>query len=365
MQIQQLTRALEQFAPPVYQESYDNAGLITGNPQAEITGVLVALDSIEAVLEEAIHLGCNVVVAHHPVVFKGLKQITGKNYVERVILKAIKHDIALYAIHTNLDNVAGGVNFKIAETLGLQEVKILAPKSQTLMKLTTFAPLEDTEKVLQALGEAGAGQIGEYKNCSFVVQGSGRFEPTEQAQPHIGKANVLEQVQENRIEVIFHVHLQSGVMKALREAHPYEEIAYYLHQVENTNQEIGSGAVGILPTPMTEEVFLTYLKERMHLACIRHTAWVGKEVKKVVVCGGTGSFLLHTAIRQGADVFVSADFKYHEFFDADKRILIADIGHYESEVNTNHLLADFIQKNFPALPVHITAVRTNPIHYFV
>lgn len=364
MQIQDLTRALEQFAPTTYQESYDNAGLITGNPKAEITGVLVSLDSTEAVLDEAIRLGCNVVVAHHPIVFKGLKQIQGRNYVERVIIKAIKHDIALYAIHTNLDNVAGGVNFKIAQVLGLEKIRILAPKSQTLMKLTTFVPLEHTDAILKALGEAGAGQIGAYKNCSFTTEGVGKFLPTDHATPYIGKAGELESVAENRIEVIFPTHLQASVMRALREAHPYEEVAYYLHTLENQHQELGSGAIGVLPTPMQEGAFLAYLKERMNLSCIRHTAFVGKEVKTVALCGGTGSFLLNNAIRQGADVFVSADFKYHEFFDADNRIMIADIGHYESEISTTVLLRDFLQARFEALPLHITTVNTNPIQYF-
>lgn len=363
MQIQQLTRILEQFAPLAYQESYDNAGLITGNPEAEITGVLIALDSTEAVLEEAIRLGCNVVVAHHPIVFKGLKQIIGKNYVERVIIKAIKHDIALYAIHTNLDNVAGGVNFKIAQTLGLENIRILLPKPQTLMKLTSFVPLEHTEAVLKKLGEAGAGQIGAYKNCSFVSEGTGTFQPTENANPYIGSVGKLEKVTENRIEVVFPMHLQGQVMKALREAHPYQEIAYYLHNIENQNKEIGSGAIGSLPTAMPEKEFLQYLKTHMNLACIRHTAFTGRQVRTVAVCGGTGSFLLSNASRQGADVFVSADFKYHEFFDADGRILIADIGHYESEVNTCQLLADYLKNKFESLTLHITTINTNPIQY--
>lgn len=364
MQIQQITRALEQFAPPSYQESYDNASLIVGNPQAEVTGVLVALDSIEAVVEEAIQMGCNLIVAHHPIVFKGLKQITGKNYVERVILKAIKHDIALYAIHTNLDNVAGGVNFKFAEMLGLQNIRILAPKSQILQKLTTFVPVEHAQKVLDALGQAGAGQIGAYKNCSFSVEGTGAFLPTDGASPFVGEVGKLQREAETRIEVILPAYLQGQVLRALREAHPYEEIAYYLQSLENAHQEVGSGAIGELASPMSEDEFLNFLRDRLNLSCIRHTARVGKPIQKVALCGGTGSFLLSQASRQGAQVFVSADFKYHEFFDADGRILIADIGHYESEINTVHLLADFLRARFADLPIHITRTNTNPIQYF-
>lgn len=363
MQIYQLTKILEQFAPTTYQESYDNAGLITGNPQSDITGVLVTLDSTEAIIDEAIALGCNVVVAHHPIVFKGLRQLTGKNYVERTVIKAIKNDIALYAIHTNLDNVAGGVNFKIAEVLGLENVRILAPKPQTLMKLTTFAPIADAEKILTALGKAGAGQIGAYKNCSFTTEGVGKFLPTDQASPHIGEVGKLESVHESRIEVILPTHLQASVLRALREAHSYEEVAYYLHTLENTNQEIGSGAIGNLPTAIQDIDFLPYLKQKMNLACIRHTPLLGRQVRTVALCGGTGSFLLNNAVRQGADVFISADFKYHEFFDADGRIVIADIGHYESEVSTNTLLADYLKTHFPDLPIHLTTINTNPIQY--
>ncbi len=362
--IQEIIQTLEALAPSRYQEGYDNAGLIVGQPHQTVSGVLLALDALEEVIEEAIHLNYNLVVAHHPIVFKGLKQINGKNYVERTVIKAIKHDIAIYAIHTNLDNVHQGVNFKIAEKIGLEKVKILAPKPQTLLKLVTFAPLADTEKVLQALGEAGAGQIGEYKNCSFRSVGTGSFQPTEQAHPHIGQAHQLEEVEENRLEVIFPKHLEAKVMRALRQAHPYEEVAYYLHSLENKNQEIGSGAIGELPEPMEERLFLAYLKEKMQLHVIRHTDILEKPVQKVAVCGGTGSFLLSKAIQQGADVFVSADFKYHEFFDADRQIMIADIGHYESEIFTTELLNDYLQEKFPELTLKITDQITNPIKYF-
>lgn len=364
MIIQEIIQHLENLAPSMYQENYDNAGLLTGNPKDQVLGILIALDTIESVIDEAIEKKCNLIIAHHPIIFKGLKNLNGKNYIEKTIIKAIKNDIAIYAIHTNLDNVRNGVNFKIAEKLELQNVRILAPKAQTLMKLTTFCPIENTETILKTLAEAGAGQIGEYKNCSFRSQGIGTFEPSEIANPHIGKANELEEVNENRLEVIFPIHLKNQILQALRQAHPYEEIAFFLHTLENQNQEIGAGAIGELAQPMSENDFLKYLKDKMQLDSIRYTQFLGKEIQKVALCGGTGSFLLQNAIKQKADVFISADFKYHEFFDADDKILIADIGHYESEIFTTELLKDYLTKEFSDLKILLTTVNTNPIQYF-
>jgi dinuclear metal center YbgI/SA1388 family protein len=363
LNIQKVIQYLERFAPTHYQESYDNAGLLVGNPQTEVQGVLVSLDAIEAVVEEAIQKKCNLIVSHHPIIFKGLKKINGKNYVERTIIKAIQHNIALYAIHTNLDNVQKGVNYKIAETIGLEKVRILAPKTQTLMKLTFFVPIENTKLVLEALWKAGAGQIGEYKNCSFQTEGVGSFQPSDNAQPYIGQAHQLEYVNEHRVEVMFPIHLQHQILQALFQAHPYQEVAYYLHLLENVHQEIGSGAIGELPQGMTEQDFMLHLKQKMNLKMIRHTRFLNKEIKTVALCGGAGSFLLSNAIRQKADVFVTADYKYHEFFDAEDKIVIADIGHYESEAFTQALLKDEIQKGFPDLEIQITEVDTNPVFY--
>lgn len=362
--IQEITRYLEQFAPISYQADYDNSGLIIGDPQTEVTGILISLDAIEVIVEEAIAKGCNLIIAHHPIIFKGLKKLNGKNYIEKTVLKAIKNDIAIYAIHTNLDNVQGGVNTKIAQKLGLEDIKVLSPLPQTLMKLSTFVPKKDTQSVLKALGEAGAGQIGEYKNCSFRVEGIGTFEPSEQANPHIGQANQLEEVAEDRIEVVFPKHLQGAIFNALQTAHPYEEVAYYLHTLENKNQEIGSGAIGKLPQPMLEKDFLAYLKEKMQVSVVRHTHFTGQKVETVAVCGGVGSFLLGKAIQQKAQVFVSADFKYHEFFDAEQKIMIADIGHYESEQFTKDLLRELLEKKFTSLKLSLCESNTNPIHYY-
>ncbi len=363
MKIKDITQFLETIAPPQYQEVYDNAGLIVGDPMTEITGVLVCLDSIESIIDEAIERGCNLVVAHHPIVFKGLKRFTGKNYVERTVIKAIKNDIAIYAIHTNLDNVLhSGVNTRICERLGLTNCRVLAPKRQTLMKLTTFVPSPHTQEVLNALFAAGAGQISNYKNCSFRTEGVGTFCPTGAANPKIGVLDKDEAVAEARIEVIFDYFLEKKLIAALKKAHPYEEVAYYLHVLENENLEVGSGMIGDIED-LTETDFLLLLKMSMHVSCVKHTALLEKKVKKVAVCGGAGGFLLHHAVAAGADVFVTADYKYHEFFDADGKIVIADIGHFESEQFTIDLLKDVLQKQFEKLNVFSTKKITNPVNY--
>ena len=358
-----VTNYLESLAPRSYQESYDNAGLITGNPESAVTGVLVTLDCTEDVLQEAKRLNCNLIIAHHPIVFRGLKKLTGVGYVERVVIGAIKNDLAIYATHTNLDNVAAGVNRKICEKIGLQNLKILMPKVDTLSKLVAFIPTANADAVLSALYEAGAGQIGQYKNCSFSVEGTGTFMPGEGTNPHIGKVHSQEYVREIRAEVILPKHLESKMVAALRKSHPYEEVAYYLSSLNNENQDVGSGMVGELEVPMEPMEFLRGLKVSMNLNMIRHTAIPGTPVKKVAVCGGSGSFLLPKAIQSGAQVFITADFKYHEFFDADGRIIIADIGHYESEAFTKELIGDVLMKKFPSFAINFSKTVTNPISY--
>lgn len=354
---------LETLAPLSLQESYDNAGLIVGDPQTEMSGVLVTLDSTEAVLDEAINLGCNLVVAHHPIVFGGLKKLNGKNYVERTVIKAIKNNIAIYASHTNLDNVANGVNHKICEKLGLKNVKILAPKSDLLKKLVTFIPIQHLEQVQQALFDAGAGRIGNYDECGFGADGSGTFRANQEARPFVGKAGERHTEKEVRFETIFPLWLQENVIGALRKSHPYEEVAYDIYSLDNAFEKSGSGMLGELDNPMPPDDFLAFLKQKMELKIIRYTTFDGP-ISRVAVCGGAGSFLLKNALASGAQAFVTADFKYHEFFDADKRLMIADIGHYESEKFTKELLADRITEKFSTFAVHLSKISTNPVHYY-
>ena len=364
MLIKELTDCLEAFAPLPYQESYDNSGLITGNKKQEVTGALLCLDSTEAVLDEAIALGCNLVIAHHPIVFSGLKKINGNNYVERVIIKAIQHNIAIYAIHTNLDNVIQGVNAKIAQKLGLRNLKILAPKKGLLKKLVTYVPAAEAEKVRNALFAAGCGNIGNYDSCSFNLKGDGTFRGNELSQPHVGEKGKLHTENETRIETVFSSPSEGRVLQALFGSHPYEEVAYDIYSLDNTYSQVGSGVMGELEVEKTENDFLSGLKSILQVPCIRHTSLRGKKVKKVALCGGSGSFLLKNAMAAGADVYVSADFKYHEFFDAENKVVIADVGHYESEQFTNEIFYEVIRKKFPTFALHLSKINTNPINYF-
>ncbi|MBO0948755.1 Nif3-like dinuclear metal center hexameric protein [Fibrella forsythiae] len=362
--IRDLTRYLDAWAPPAYQESYDNAGLIVGDPNVPVTGVLVSLDTTEAIVDEAIEKGCNLIVAHHPIVFKGLKKINGKNYVERTVIKAIKNDIAVFAAHTNLDSVAGGVNYHIASRLGLQNVQILAPKSQTLSKLVVYVPETDLPNVLASVYEAGAGQIANYDHCSFRVGGTGTFRPLDGARPVVGEVAKDEIVSEQRLEVLLPTYLEGTVVRAMQQAHSYEVPAYDLYALNNTNQTVGSGAVGELPEALDEATWLQHLKSSMNVTVVRHTALRNKPVQRVAICGGAGSFLLSDAVRAGADAFVTADYKYHEFFDADGRTIICDIGHYESEVFTKDLIAQHLREKFTTFAVILAGTDTNPVRYF-
>ena len=364
VKIKEIIEVLEKLASPTYQESYDNSGLITGDKNWEVSGIMVSLDCIEAVIDDAIDKKCNMIVAHHPIVFKGLKKLNGKNYVERTIIKAIKNDIAIYAIHTNLDNVYSGVNQKIATQIGLKNTKILAPKKQLLEKLVVFIPKDDTNKVLDALHRVGAGEIGNYSHCSFKVNGTGSFKPNKNANPVIGERGQLEEVNEDRVEIMYPNHLSRQVIGALKAAHPYEEVAYYISQLENENQEVGSGMIGQLEKEMTSQEFLGHLKDSMQLNTIRYTAKNVDSIKTVALCGGAGSFLLASAMAKNADAFVTGDFKYHEFFDGEGKTMIADIGHYESEKFTKELLHSFLTEKFANIATYFTEANTNPVKYF-
>jgi dinuclear metal center YbgI/SA1388 family protein len=362
--IKDVTGYLEKIAPPVLQEPYDNAGLIVGKDLTEIKGILISLDCTEAVLDEALKRNCNLIISHHPIIFSGLKKLNGKNYVERVVIKAIQNNIAIYASHTNLDNVHGGVNKKICDQIGLTNCRILSPKKNILQKLVTFCPNEHAGKVRTALFEAGAGHIGNYDECSYNVEGYGTFRGGEGTQPFAGEKGKQHHENEVRIETVFPSYLQSAIVASLLNAHPYEEVAYDIYSLGNAHQQVGAGMVGELEKEMDEKDFLQHLKTSMRTECIRHTALLNKKVKKVAVCGGAGSFLLNDAIRAAADVFVTGDFKYHQFFDADNKIIIADIGHYESEQFTKELFAELLVKNFSTFAVHLSKTVTNPIIYF-
>lgn len=364
MKIQDITSLLEKTAPLSLQESYDNAGLIVGNPSDECTGVMISLDATEAVIKEAKEKKCNLLISHHPIVFKGLKKINGKNYVERALVSAIKNDVALYAAHTNLDNVIEGVSGKMGSLLGLTNCRVLAPASDTLQKLSVYVPLSHQEAVMEALFAAGAGHIGNYSECSFILEGKGTFKGNEASNPVIGIRGQRHTEPECKIEVVLPVFLKNDILRAMKQAHPYEEVAYYLYNIDNQYQNIGSGLVGDLPKSVSEAEFLETLSQVFKIPAIRHSPLVGKPVKKVALCGGAGSFLIPSAVSVGADIFITGDLKYHEFFDADNRLVLADIGHFESEQYTIDLIFDLIKQNFPTFAVLKSTVNTNPVHYF-
>ncbi|NND87823.1 MAG: Nif3-like dinuclear metal center hexameric protein, partial [Flavobacteriaceae bacterium] len=334
MKVNDVIQLLEELAPQRYAEDFDNTGLLVGDSTAEVTGILVTLDTLEAVVDEAIEKECNLIVSFHPIIFSGLKKLTGSTYVERVVMKAIQHNIAIFAIHTALDNARNGVNDRICEQLGLKDRKILIPKKNTIKKLRTFVPKEATESVRNALFEAGAGSIGNYSDCSFNTEGTGTYKGNEQSDPVKGKKGERHYEPEIQIGVTFPIHLQSAIIGALHKVHPYEEVAYEITTLENKNQHIGMGMIGSLEEEMSEKDFLHHTKSHMNTECIRHSSLTGKGIRKVAVLGGSGSFAIDAAKAAGADAFISADFKYHDFFRAEGKILLTDIGHYESEQYT-------------------------------
>jgi dinuclear metal center YbgI/SA1388 family protein len=365
MKIVDLISAIEVFAAPELQEDYDNAGLITGNADWECSGVLCSLDVTMEVIEEAKAQNCNLILSHHPIIFRGLKRINGKNYVENIVIEAIKNDIALYAAHTNLDNVLLGVSGMIAKKLGLKDIKVLQPKNRLLRRLITFAPLDKAEDVRKAVFDAGAGHIGQYSECSFNSEGTGTFKAEEGADPYVGEIGKQHQEKETKIEIVYPFYMETQVVKALVKHHPYEEVAYDIFTMENIHLGIGSGVIGQLEVPMEEQKFLNLLKERFAAKGIRYTNLLGKPIQKVAICGGAGSFLLKKAISSKADIYITGDVKYHEFFDAEGKIVLADIGHYESEQYTVELLCDLLLKKFPTFAVLKSGVNTNPVNYLV
>jgi dinuclear metal center YbgI/SA1388 family protein len=365
MKIQEITTFLESVAPPSLKESYYNAGFLTGNSQWKCTGIITTLDATEEVVLEAIEKKCNFIVAHHPIIFGGLRKITGKNYVEKTIITAIKNDIAIYAIHTNLDNVLHGVNAAIADKLALINRTVLSPKNETLKKLYTFVPVDHAEEVRTAIFNAGAGHISNYSECSFNIAGQGTFKPGEGTNPFTGKVGIRHTEDEIKMEMIFPAWNENAILTALSLSHPYEEVAYDIISLDNTNQQVGSGLVGYLPESISETQFLSLLKEKFNLSVIRHTRLLNREVRKIALCGGAGSFLIGAALAAGADFFITGDIKYHEFFDANSRFVLADIGHYESEQYTTDLLFDILSQKFPTFAVLKTGVKTNPVHYFL
>jgi dinuclear metal center YbgI/SA1388 family protein len=364
MKIKDIINILEAFAPVALQEDYDNSGLTVGDRENDCSGCLVCLDVTLEIIDEALKKNCNLVISHHPVIFKGLKQLAGKSMVERIVMKAVRHDIVLYSMHTNLDNVKGGVNRVLSEKLGLVNLSILRQSPGMLRKIVTFCPTDHSEQVRQAIFRAGAGQIGDYDQCSFNAEGLGSFRAGDSSNPFVGHIGEIHFEKETRIETIFPAFLQQRVISALVEAHPYEEVAYDIYPLENEFEQTGAGMIGSLPQPVSGREFLEVIKKALNVPVIRHSALLDRMVKRVAVCGGSGSFLIPDAIRQQADFFITADVKYHQFFDAEGRIVIVDAGHYETEQFTCNLIADYLKENFPTFAVQISETPANPVNYF-
>lgn len=365
MLIKEIIDHLENIAPPSLQEGYDNAGLLTGQSATPCTGIICTLDATEQVVLEAIEKKCNLIVTHHPIIFSGLKKINGKNYVERAIINAIKNDIAIYAIHTNLDNVIYGVNKKMANALGLINCTVLAPKENQLFKLFTYVPASYASAVRDAIFSAGAGNLGNYSECSFNTTGEGTYKPGQNTTPFLGEKGKRHAENEIKIEVIFPHWLKNKILQAMFKANPYEEVAYDIVSLENKYDQIGSGLIGNLEKEMNEKDFLFQLKKSFNLSLIRHTPLIKKPVKKVALCGGAGSFLINNALKAGADFYITADIKYHEFFDANDRMVITDIGHWESEQFTIDWLFETIKEKYPTFALLKTEIKTNPVSYFI
>ena len=361
--IKDITNSLEELAPLNYAEDFDNVGLILGDYAQEVTGVLVALDTLENIVDEAIEKKCNLIVSFHPIIFTGLKKINGSNYVEKVIIKAIKNNIAIYSMHTALDNSINGVNSKICDVLGLKNKHILIPQKKTIKKLLTYVPIENSERLRKAMFAKGAGKIGKYDNCSFNVEGLGTYRGGEDSNPTKGKKGILHTEKEIIIGVIFEKHLEGAILKAMFDNHPYEEVAYEITTIENKHQQIGQGMIAEFEKEMEEVSFLEFVKETLKTNCIRHSKLTGKSIKKVAVLGGSGSFAIENAKNAGADAFISADFKYHEFYKTENQILITDVGHYESEQFTKNLLVDYLTEKFTNFAVILSDKITNPIYY--
>ena len=363
MKIKDIINYLEEIAPLSYQEDYDNSGLIIGDKEEKIKGVLITLDCTEDVVNEAINNQCNLIITHHPIIFKGLKKINNNNYIERTVITCIKNNISVYAIHTNLDNIYDGVNARIAEMLGLRKTKILSPKNDLLRQLVVYCPVKESDILKDALFTAGAGSMGNYEKCSFSLIGTGSFHPNQGADPFVGKKGKINFEKEKRIEVVYPKYKEREILLAMHNSHPYEEIAYQIYVLENKYKTVGAGVVGVLKTPVNSLDFIKHVKKIMKSGCIKHTEIVKKKIKKVAICGGSGSFLLHQAIASNSDIFITSDFKYHEFFNADKRIIIADIGHYESEQFTKDLIYDLLVKKFTKFAIRLSKINTNPINY--
>ena len=364
MKIKEIVLRIEELAPLSFQESYDNAGMQVGDVENEISSVLLTLDVTEEVIDEAINKQAGLIISHHPLIFGGIKKLTGKSLTERIVIKAVKNNIAIYSAHTNLDSAWNGINTQLATQLNLEGISILQHTVGALKKLVTFVPAEHAAKLREALFQAGAGHIGNYDSCSFNIDGQGTFKGNEETNPFVGKKGELHVETETRIETIFPQHLKNKIISTLLKNHPYEEVAFDIYPLENKFEKQGMGAIGNLPIELTEDEFLTLVKTKLHCTYIRHSTKTGKKIKKVAVCGGSGSFLIQEAMAENADALVTGDIKYHQFSEPENRLLLVDAGHFETERHSVEIFYEFLIKKFPTFAFYFSEVNTNPVNYF-
>ena len=359
----EFTRWLEELIPPAFQEQYDNSGLQVGDPDASINSVLLTVDVTSEVIAEAREHGCNLIISHHPLIFTPLKRIAGGSETELCVASAVRGGIAIYSAHTSFDNVSWGVSHILAEKIGLTKIRVLAPLKGKLSKLIAFVPVSHAARVREALFAAGAGHIGNYDRCSFNVPGDGTYRAGEGADPYAGQVGEDHSEPEIRIEAVMPSHLSSSCVRALLAAHPYEDVAYDIIALENEYHGAGAGAIGTLPATLTGIMLLERLKEVTGIPVIRYSGDTARTVKTIAVCGGSGSDLISVAARAGADAFVTGDIKYHAFAQAPHDMIVADIGHYESEKFSLELLHNLIKKKFPKFALRFSGIKTNPVNY--
>jgi dinuclear metal center YbgI/SA1388 family protein len=363
MKLKDICSYLDSAVPLSFQEGYDNSGLQVGSPEMKISSAMISLDVTEEVIDEAISTKCDLLISHHPLIFKEIKRISNRTFTERILCKAIKNDIAIYSSHTNLDIFNNGVSKKMADKLNLKNLKVLSPLKQRLLKLVTYIPESYLEQVMESVFNAGAGVTGNYDRCGFTTSGTGSFRGNQYSKPFTGEKGKIHFEKEVRFETVLFSHLKEKVVKALLDVHPYEEVAYDIFALENDNAGVGLGCIGDFEVPIVEDAFLKLISSTFNAKGVRYSKPLGKPVKKVAVCGGSGASLLYDAISSGADAFVTADIKYHNFFDADNTILLVDTGHFESEKYSVEILYDLIIKKFPKFAVRFSETNTNPINY--
>lgn len=364
MLVSQIIATLEEQAPLALQEDYDNSGLIVGAPAQECTGALLTVDVTPDIVREARDKGCNLIISHHPLTFKGLKRLNGRTPVEQSVIEAIRAGIAIYACHTSMDNAAGGVSHRMATKLGLDNISVLDPQLDRLVKLSVYVPDSHADEVRLALFDAGAGRLGNYDSCSYSTQGTGTFRATAGANPYVGEIGEMHSEAETRIEVLLPSWRRHAVENALLQTHPYEEPAYEFINIANASRHTGSGAVGNLQSSIPAAQLVALVKEAFGSPVARCSRYpLDNPIRRVALCGGSGSFLIGKAIAAGAQAFITSDTKYHDFVDHGDSILIIDIGHHESENCTKEIFYHRIKEIFPNFAVKYSEKDTNPINY--